>query len=83
MIITLKTGKKIDTETDLSAAERHIVQKLIIWKTIVDSNHAFDEKIHAALSAGWNNSGPVKASPTLLTILSKFTKEVELRVEDA
>jgi len=79
MIITLKSGERINTETDLSAAERHIIQKLMIWKTIVTSEEAFAEKIRKALAAGWNGSGPVRPGPAASKIISEFKDEIYKR----
>lgn len=59
MIITLSSGRKIDTETELTPEERHVVQKLYAWASVVESAAHFREKKKEAIQAGWNNSGPL------------------------
>lgn len=76
MQIPLNNGKIVDTERDLSAAERHILQKLFGWKSMVGSLTEFREKTEKALQDGWNNSGPVRKSSHLLAIID--TLETEL-----
>jgi hypothetical protein len=77
MIITLSTGRKINTETDLSAEERHIVQKLYAWASVLDSKEAFREKRTQALEAGWNFSGPVAQRQLLREVLDDIEKKIK------
>jgi len=81
MIITIKNGQSFDTEKDLTAAERHILQKLFIWKDMVSSLQEFREKKEEALLRGWNNSGPIKESNALKTIIRDMAKRVSARME--
>lgn len=83
MIITVWNGTTFDTESDFTSAERHILQKLIVWKTIVSSLAEFEEKKRQALDAGWNNSGPVKESPHLEMVIKDFEKQVVDRLSQA
>ena len=76
MIITLSGGRNIDTESDLTAVERHIVQKLYAWQSLVDSLDAFREKRDQALRAGWDDSGPVSERPILRQIVTDLEKSV-------
>ena len=69
MIITTWNGKSFNTEKDLSAPERHILQKLLVWKAAETSLEQFEKKKEAALLKGWNNSGPIKESKALKTII--------------
>lgn len=81
MIITLSTGRKIDTETDLTAEERHIVQKLYAWASVLDSMEAFREKRNQALDAGWNSSGPVAQRHMLREILDDVEKNLDAQLK--
>jgi hypothetical protein len=76
MIITTKEGKTFDTATDLTAPERHILQKLFIWESMASSLDQFRGKKEEALRKGWNNSGPIAESAALRSIIG----ELELRV---
>jgi hypothetical protein len=81
MIITIWNGQSFDTDRDLSAAERHILQKLFIWKSMAGSLEEFREKERRALEMGWNNSGPVSESRPLRVILEDLEKQVVLRLK--
>ena len=81
MIIQLSKWEVIDT-ADLTPAERHILQKLILWESSVDSQKAFQEKIKSALEAGWNDSGPVSRSRNLDRIIDHLEGRVSRRLKD-
>jgi hypothetical protein len=49
MLITLSNGRSLDTERDLTAAERHILQKLMIWESMAGTLEEFREKRARAL----------------------------------
>ena len=68
MIITTSGGRTFDTEKDLTAPERHVLQKLFAWQDMADSVEQFREKKEEALQKGWNNSGPIRASVDLKLI---------------
>ncbi len=76
MIIRTSDGKSFDTETDLSAAERHILQKLLAWKSIVNTVAEFKEKRTRAFAAGWNKSGPVREGPAMKIIIDDMEKQL-------
>ena len=78
MIISTKSGQTFDTDKDLSAPERHVLQKLFAWEAMAESLEQFREKKTEALEKGWNHSGPVKMSPAFRAI----TKELERKVID-
>ena len=82
MIITTQNGKSFDTETDLTAPERHILQKLFLWQTMANSLEQFREKTHEALNKGWNNSGKIEQSPILKTIVHNMEKKVTARLTE-
>ncbi len=80
MIISTSNGRSFDTDRDVSAAERHILQKLIIWESFASSLDQFREKENEAMLKGWNNSGPVKASEPMRAILAELEAKVVLRL---
>jgi hypothetical protein len=81
MIITTKSGNSYDTEIDLTAPERHILQKLFIWETMASSVEEFNTKIEEALLKGWNNSGPISESTAFRHIVNDLKNKVFLRVK--
>ncbi len=81
MIIHIDNNTEIDTNRDLSSAERHVLQKLFGWKTMVDSMAQFRQKKKSALVAGWNNSGPIRESRALALVVKLMEKEVRLRLK--
>lgn len=83
MIIQIDNNKDIDTDRDLSSEERHILQKLFGWKTMVDSVTQFREKKESALKMGWNNSGPVRETQTLALVIQQMEKEIRLRLKQS
>jgi hypothetical protein len=80
MHITLSTGRKIDTQHDLTAVERHIVQKLYAWADAVDTVEAFENKRKQALQAGWNGSGQVIERSVLRQIIDDLEKKVRTKL---
>ena len=80
MIIATEDGRSFDTETDLTAPERHILQKLFLWGSMASSLQQFREKKEEALRRGWNNSGPIQESVTLKMIIRDLEKKVSLRL---
>ncbi|PKN61624.1 MAG: hypothetical protein CVU57_28460 [Deltaproteobacteria bacterium HGW-Deltaproteobacteria-15] len=82
MIITTRDGKTIDTEKDLTAVERHILQKLFLWKSMANSLDQFREKRAQALLKGWNNSGPISESQNLRTIIMDLEESVVARLKE-
>ncbi len=80
MIITTKDGNSFDTETDLTAVERHILQKLFLWESMASSLQEFKEKKEEALLKGWNNSGPIRESRALKSIIRDLENKVSIRL---
>lgn len=80
MIITTRDGKSFDTETDLTAPERHVLQKLFLWETMAGSLAEFQGKKDEALLKGWNNSGPVHGSTALREIIKESERKVSERL---
>jgi len=82
MIITTKEGKTFDTAIDLTAPERHILQKLFIWESMASSLDQFREKKEEALIKGWNNSGPIPGSAALRSIILELEGRVSHRLAE-
>ena len=80
MIITTKEGKTFDTAIDLTAPERHILQKLFIWESMATSLEQFRDEKEKALIKGWNNSGPIAESAALRSIIMELEERVCRRV---
>lgn len=81
MIITTSKGTSYDTETDLTAPERHILQKLFLWESMVSTTREFRERTQEALRKGWNQSGPVRESVALKAIVRDLESKVARRLE--
>jgi hypothetical protein len=79
MIYTTNSGEFFDTERDFSDAERHILQKLFIWKEMASSAADFRKKKEEALRTGWNNSGPIPESPAMKSITKDLEEQVSLQ----
>ena len=80
MIINTRDGQSFDTNTDLTAPERHILQKLFAWESMAISLEQFREKKQEALYKGWNNSGPVTESTVLKAIIRELERKVSIRI---
>lgn len=80
MILITQTGKSFDTERDLTAPERHILQKLLIWEAMASSLEEFRRKKKEALLKGWNQSGPVLESQAMKAIAADLEEKVLLRL---
>ncbi len=80
MIIATEDGNSFDTETDLTAPERHILQKLFLWGSMASSLQQFRKKKEEALRRGWNNSGPIQESMAMKIIIRDLEKKVSLRL---
>lgn len=80
MIITTANGKSYDTQTDLSPQERHVLQKLFLWESMVTTVQEFRDRTSEALAKGWNRSGPIQAGPALNDILGDLERKVNRRL---
>jgi hypothetical protein len=83
MIYTTQRGESFDLEKDFSSPERHILQKLFIWKDMAASVEEFRLKKQEALGKGWGDSGPIQASRNLESITRDFAVQVALRIREA
>jgi len=80
MILNLGNGQSFDTETDLTAPERHVLQKLFLWKSMASSVEEFRKKKEDAFRKGWNLSGPVRESDAMKAITKDLEEKVTLRL---
>ena len=83
MLYTTQKGESFDLEKDFSSPERHILQKLFIWKDMAASVDEFRLKKREALAKGWGDSGPIQASRNLDSITRDFEAQVALRLRTA
>lgn len=70
----------IDTSHDLSAMERHILEKLLLWKDSVTSVSELRGKKATALRDGWNNSEPIRETSLFNSIFKKLEEQVAQRL---
>jgi hypothetical protein len=82
MIITTRSGRSYNTETDLNAPERHILQKLFIWESLASSLEVFRQKKEEALLKGWNHSGPIREREVLKSIIADLEEKIFLRLKE-
>jgi len=82
MIITTRSGKSYNTETDLNAPERHILQKLFIWESMASSIEVFRQKKEEAILKGWNHSGPIREREVLKSIIADLEEKIILRLKE-
>jgi hypothetical protein len=80
MIYTTQSGESFDLEKDFSSPERHILQKLFIWKDMAVSVEEFRLKKQEALQKGWGDSGPIQANRNLESLIRDFEAQIGLRV---
>ncbi len=80
MLIALANGQTVDTDKDLSPAERHVLQKLLIWQEMATDLAKFREHRDRALQAGWDQSGPVRGSQVLALIIKDLEKKLQARL---
>jgi len=80
MIINTETGRTFDTDKDLTAPERHVLQKLFAWGSMASSLEQFREKRDEALLKGWNNSGPVRQGSAFHAIIQHLEKKLLSRI---
>jgi hypothetical protein len=81
MIFSTKNGSTFDTEINLTAPERHILQKLLIWKDLAADLNQFRQKTKEAFEKGWNNSGPISPGTALVNIIYDLDEKVRIRLK--
>jgi hypothetical protein len=80
MIYTTQRGESFDLEKDFSSAERHILQKLLLWRDLATGVEDFRAKKQEALAKGWGDSGPVQESRALQSLTRDLEGQVAKRV---
>ncbi len=80
MIYTTQTGETFDLEKDFSSAERHVLQKLLLWRDLAASREEFRQKKQEALQKGWGDSGPVPESRALRRLTQDLEEQVARRL---
>ena len=83
MIYTTRTGETFDLEKDFSSAERHVLQKLLLWKDMAASLEEWRRKKQEALAKGWGDSGPIPESRAMKILTRDLEDQVarSIRVE--
>ena len=81
MIIKIDGRPDVDTDRDLTAAERHVLQKLFGWKDLVSSVDEFRRRKKESLAAGWNNSGPIPEREPLALAAKQLEKDLLQRLD--
>lgn len=81
MVYTTADGRRIDTARDLSAAERHVLMKLLAWRDLAGSAGEFRERTRQALARGWNDQGPVRPGPAMAAVIKDLERRVVARLE--
>lgn len=82
MIVNTVDGKTIDTES-LSPEERHALQKLFLWESMVNDLEQFRQKKAEAVAAGWNNSKIIIESPAFKKVIEHLEKKILIRLSAA
>jgi hypothetical protein len=80
MIYTTGRGESFDLERDFSSPERHILQKLLLWRDLAASVEEFRRKKQEALGKGWGDSGPVPESRNLKSLTQDLEDQVARRL---
>ncbi len=83
MTYTTQTGETFDLEKDFSSPERHILQKLLLWKDLAQSVEHFRTEKQKALRQGWGDSGPVPESRNLQRLTLDLEQQVAARLRAA
>ncbi|MBI4642912.1 MAG: hypothetical protein HY790_05370 [Deltaproteobacteria bacterium] len=80
MLYTTQKGESFDLEKDFSAPERHVLQKLLLWKELAISVEEFRRKKEEALGKGWGDSGPIQESRNLQVLTRDLEEQVARRL---
>jgi hypothetical protein len=80
MIYTNQKGEAFDLERDFSSAERHALQKLLLWKDLARSVEEYRGKKQEALKQGWGDSGAIAEGRALKSLIRDLEEEVARRL---
>lgn len=81
MIISLSNNKTIDTDQDLTGAERHILQKMFAAKDLAQTHWEFKDRRIRAFQVGWGDSGPVRERDVMRSVIDDLEKQFIERLE--
>jgi hypothetical protein len=70
----------LDIDRELTAAERQILQQLILWKDHVGSVEEFRTKKEQALAEGWNGSGTLPESQVFSAMVRDLEEKLVQRL---
>jgi hypothetical protein len=79
-MMTTSSDVVVDMDRDLSAAERQILQQLLLWKDHVGSVEEFRGKKEQALLEGWDGSGPIRESRVLSSMVRDLEEKLAQRL---
>lgn len=80
MLYITQKGESFDLEKDFSSPERHVLQKLLLWKELAGSVEEFRRKKKEALRKGWGDSGTIPESRNLQVLYRDLEEEVARRL---
>jgi hypothetical protein len=83
MLYTTRRGESFDLGKDFSSPERHILQKLFLWKDMAASVEEFRLKKQEALHKGWGDSGSIQESRNMQNITRDLEERVARRLGSA
>jgi hypothetical protein len=83
MLYLTQKGESFDLEKDFSSPERHVLQKLLLWKELAKSVDEFRRKKQEALGKGWGDSGPIQESRNLQILTKDLEEQVARRLQAA
>jgi hypothetical protein len=83
MLYITQKGDSFDLEKDFSSPERHILQKLLLWRELAASVEEFRRKKEEALGKGWGDSGPIQESRNLQILSRDLEEQVARRLQTA
>lgn len=81
MLYTTQKGESFDLEEDFSSPERHLLQKLLLWKELATSVEEFRRKKQEGLNKGWGDSGPIQESRNLQVLTLDLEEQVARRLQ--
>lgn len=79
MIYLTLQGRAVDTERDLSDAERHVMMKLMLWENLGLEKDEYQRRREDALLNGWNNQGAVSQSAALKAVGDDLAQRLAVR----
>jgi hypothetical protein len=75
-----KSGPTRESEQELSASERYVLQQLWLWKDSVASVAEFRHKKEQALANGFDNSGQIQESQVMGSMVRELEEKLAQRL---